>query len=209
MAVWQRMSIEDQWGHSTIPRHSCRWVEKHVLNLMDMKKYKGASLLGSKLLERLYETAPVRYASICGLTQRMVYCLCALDKVSQAEQALCKLLEMPKPTDDSEDLCKIYLAKTIFDLAVGLLRHGRVVEAEALHRYNIHTTRGTNTNAVDGLDPYNPLCDYRQLVSCLLLQGKHNEAREVFDEHFPESNSTVDDEIAYFRRYKDLCKLLP
>jgi hypothetical protein len=204
MAVWQCMSIEDQWGHSNVPRHN--WIEKHVLNLIDMKKYKGASLLGIKLLERLYETTPVRWASICGLTHRMVYCLCALDKVSQAEQALCKLLEMPKATDGTDDICKIYLAKALFDLAVGFLRHGRVVEAEALHRYNIHTTGGANVNAVDGLEPYNPLCDYRQLVSCLLLQGKHSEAREIFDEHFSENTGTVEDEIAYFRRYKDLCE---
>src|ERR1700748_2039009 len=120
MRYWLELSDKERWGFEDSRR--LNWVEKHMLNLIGSRKYKGAIILGRKLLERARELTPVLGQSVSRLTYRVVYCLCVLDKVDEAEAAVCRLLEMPTPEKETDDVTKAFLLHTLHELALAMQR---------------------------------------------------------------------------------------
>ncbi|KIX05917.1 uncharacterized protein Z518_03891 [Rhinocladiella mackenziei CBS 650.93] len=202
MTYWKTLAPEDQWGYKDSRR--LHWVEKHVLSLMCMRKYKGALLLGRKLLERTFELTSVLGPSICRLTYRVAYCLCALDKVNEAESAVCQLLELSS-YGRFEDETLSYLLHMLHELGIALQRNGRTVEAEGVYRFNLRTAKRFNVRNLAGTDKYDPTGDWIQLVMCFLEQGKTLEARRLRDEYQTEEvneefmDNTIRDALKAYR----------
>jgi hypothetical protein len=187
MHYWLRLSEERRWGlRDSRPLH---WIDKHVVNLMANQKPRGAVLLGRRLLERAYEETPVLKVAIARLTSRVVCCLCILDKVDEAEELVCGLLEMPRQEKDADNMIKSILVRTLHELALAMQRNGRTVEAEALFRLNIRTATMHNLVGPEETSKYNLFEDWSQLVMCLVEQGKLLEAREMAQEYHLEDNS--------------------
>ena len=149
-----------------------------MLNLIGSRKFKGAIILGRKLLERARELTPILGQSVSRLTYRVVYCLCVLEKVDEAEKAVCELLEMPVPEKETDDVTRAYLLHTLHELALAMQRNGRTVEAEGLYLYNIRTAAASDVKTLSGTEKYDTWRDWDQLVMCLVEQGKILEARK-------------------------------
>ena len=175
MRYWLALTTEEQWGFEDSRR--LHWVEKHMFNLIGSRKYKGAILFGRKLLTRARELTPVLGQSVSRLTYRVVYCLCVLDKVDEAEEAVCKLLEMPRPEKEVDEVTRGYLLYTLHELATAMQRNGRTVEAEGLYRYNIYAATMSEIKSLSGTEKYDTWQDCRQLIMCLVEQGKVREAK--------------------------------
>ncbi|KIW24602.1 uncharacterized protein PV07_10306 [Cladophialophora immunda] len=208
MSYWRDLPHAEQWGFKD--SRLLTWVEKHMLNLMNMKKYKGALLFGTRLLERAYELKPLLGGSVCRLTYRVVYCQCMLDMADDAERAVCRLLELPSHHQHGDDTTRAYLLFTLYELAVVLQRHGRTVEAEGLYRYNIQSSKLYDVKNLGGTERYDSWRDYVQLIMCLIEQGKVMEARKLKEEYEDENpdkefaNSIIQNSWAAYRHSRDL-----
>lgn len=206
MTYWRDLPPEEQWGMKDSRR--LHWVEKHILTLMCMRKYKGALLLGAKLLERSHELTPVLGPSLCRLTYRVVYCLCALDKVTEAEKVVCQLLEL-STYGKFEDETSSYMLHMLHELGTSLQRNGRTVEAEGVYRFNIRIAKRYNVKNLAGTDSYDINGDWVQLVMCCLEQGKVLEARRLRDAYQSEQvneefmTNTIRDSMKAYRLLKD------
>ena len=176
MRHWLELSYEDRWGFTDSRR--LHWVEKHTLNLIGFRKFKGAILLGRRLLDRARDLTPVLGQSVSRLTYRVVYCLCALDKVDEAEATVVSLLEMGAPEKDMDEVTKSYLLHMLYELAVAMQRVGRTVEAEGLFRLNIRYATTYDVKTLSGNEKYDTWRDFNQLIMCLIEQGKVQEARD-------------------------------
>ncbi|KIX93447.1 uncharacterized protein Z520_10866 [Fonsecaea multimorphosa CBS 102226] len=181
MSYWRDLPYEEQWGFKDTRLLS--WVEKHMMNLMNMRKYKGALLFGTRLLERAYELSPILGNSVCCLTYRVVYCQCMLDMADDAEKTVCRLLELPSHDNYGDDTTRAYLLYTLNELAILLQRNGRAVEAEGLYRFNIQTSKLYDVKNLSGTETYDSWRDYGQLHMCLIEQGKVLEARKLKEEY--------------------------
>ncbi|KAJ9608345.1 hypothetical protein H2200_007333 [Cladophialophora chaetospira] len=208
MRHWLELSHEERWGYKDSRR--LHWVEKHMLNLIGFSKFKGAILLGRQLLERARDLTPVLGQSVSRLTYRVVFCLCALDKVDEAEAAVVDLLEMPAPEKDMDEVTKSYLLHTLHELAVTMQRVGRTVEAEGLFRLNIRYATMYDIKTLSGNEKYDTWRDFVQLVMCLIEQGKVHEARESTEDYQSEDadpeflQTTIRNTITAYDFIKDL-----
>ncbi|KIW78666.1 hypothetical protein Z517_08504 [Fonsecaea pedrosoi CBS 271.37] len=208
MSYWRELPYDEQWGYKDIT--TLYWVEKHMLDLMTMRKYKGALLFGTRLLERAYDLTPVLGASVCRLTYRIVYCQCMLDMADDAERAVCRLLELPSHDTYGDDTNGAYLLYMLYELAVVLQRSGRAVEAEGLYRFNIQTSKLYDIKDLGGTEKYDSWRDHIQLIMCLIEQGKVWEALKLKEEYEHEnpgrefSNSVIQNSWAACRQSKEL-----
>ncbi|OAP58416.1 hypothetical protein AYL99_07506 [Fonsecaea erecta] len=181
MSHWRDLPYEERWGYKDT--RPLNWVEKHMLNLMNMGKYQGALVFGTRLLDRTYELSPLLGSSICCLTYRVVRCQCMLDMVDDAERTVCRLLELPSHDEYINDTTRAYLLYTLYELAVALQRDGRVVEAEGLYRFNIRFSKLNDVKNLSGTEPYDSWRDYVQLIMCFIEQGKLLEARKLKEDY--------------------------
>lgn len=181
MAYWMALPEEEKWYSKD--GTSLHWVEKHMFNLMALRKFKGALLLGRELLKRARDLTPILGQSVSRLSHRVVYCLCVLDKVSEAEKVVCELLEMPKPDKDLDDTSRAYLLHMLHDLAIAMQRNGRTVEAEGLCRFNISSIARYDVKSPDSMEKHDPWPQQRQLMTCLIEQGKFHEADQSAEEY--------------------------
>lgn len=180
MKYWVALPEHERWGHKDSRR--LHWVENHMICLMYQYKYKGALLFGRPLLKRAQELTPNFGISLCRMTYRVVVCLCAIDKLDEAEEAVCHLIARPD-YKRVEDETLSHLLVILYALGQLLHRHGRLVEAEGVFRYILRGAKLWNVPELAGPIRYNVKGVWSRLVRCLIDQGKYLEAQAIRDEY--------------------------
>jgi len=207
MSYWSTLTPAEQWGHRDV--NMLRWVEKHATILISMNKFKGALVFATRLLDRWMDLLPNGGPAVWRWACRVVECYCALDKVTEAEMTVCRVLKS-SPIGKIEGECLTCALRMLHDLGELLKRNGRTVEAEGLFRFNLQTAKRRDVKDFDGTSPYQTTGDWLQLVICLLEQGKADEAWKVRNKYQSEEddenlvNDLVWDAMNTYKYTRDL-----